>query len=102
MIDTGILSSHLSGLWVTFSWQIALSVFLAYVIVDMLYAKYTLLVNQLRPAVAATAGALMYFLLAVGVLNYANNALYLVPLAIGSWVGTYFTVERERKKSLRK
>lgn len=83
-----------------FSLLTALFVFAAYVVVDMLYAYYTLAVNRLEPGRAATMGSLMYFLLAVGVLNYTNNPLYLFPLVLGSWLGTYVTVEIERRKKL--
>ena len=81
-----------------FSMLTAFFVFAAYVVVDTLYAYYTLAVSRLEPARAATTGALMYFLLAVGVLNYTHNPLYLFPLVLGSWIGTYVTVELERRK----
>lgn len=76
---------------------IALGVFLAYLIVDALYAYYTLAVTQARPAVAATTGAVMHFLLALGVLSYVQNYLYIIPIAIGSWVGTYLVVRHEQE-----
>ena len=84
--------------WGIFQWETALLVFVAYVVIDMLYAKYTLSVAELHPSRAATNGALMYFLLAIGVLNYSHNPLYLVPLVLGSWIGTYVAVEIERRK----
>lgn len=84
-----------------FSMITAIFVFVAYVVVDMLYAYYTLAVNRLEPGRAATTGSLMYFLLAVGVLNYTNNPLYLFPLVLGSWLGTYVTVEIERRKKVK-
>lgn len=83
-----------------FSMLTAFFVFVAYVVVDMLYAYYTLAVNRLEPGRAATTGSLMYFLLAVGVLNYTHNPLYLFPLVLGSWLGTYVTVEIERRKKV--
>ena len=75
-------------------------VFFAYLIVDALYAKYTIAVGKLESGKAATYGSVMYFLLAIGILNYIHNPLYLFPLALGSWVGTYVTVEMDRKKKL--
>lgn len=85
-------------LWGSFSVLTAFFVFAAYVVVDMLYAKYTYAVAQLQSARAATTGSLMYFLLAIGVLNYTQNALYLIPLTLGSWIGTYIAVEYERRR----
>lgn len=79
----------------------ALLVFVAYVVADMLYARYTIAITKLHAARAATTGAVMYFLLAVGILSYTDNPLYLFPLVLGSWVGTYVTVEIERKKMLK-
>jgi hypothetical protein len=75
----------------------AMIIFVAYMLVDALYAYYTLQVTKKNPYAAATSGALMYFLLAIGVLNYVQNYLYLIPLALGSWIGTFIVVKRERR-----
>lgn len=72
----------------------ALIVFLVYVIVDGMYAYYTLAVSQKKPVMSATTGSLMHFLLAFGVISYVQNYLYLIPLAIGSWIGTYIVVKK--------
>ncbi|TSC79275.1 MAG: Uncharacterized protein G01um101429_510 [Parcubacteria group bacterium Gr01-1014_29] len=88
----------LIDVWARFDWTIAFSVFLAYAIIDAFYAKYTLSVARLNPFSAATIGAVMHFLLAFGVLNYVQNYLYVVPLAIGSWLGTYWVVQREKSR----
>jgi len=64
-----------------------------------MYAKYTLHVTQHKEYSAATIGALMHFVLAFGVLSYINNFLYVIPLAAGSWLGTFFIVKRERLKN---
>lgn len=34
----------------------------------------------------------MHFLMAFGVLNFTENWLYVFPLALGLWIGTYITV----------
>ena len=80
--------------WNEFNIFVALAIFLAYIIVDALYAFYTLEVTKKNAVSAATTGAIMHFLLAFGVLNYVNNFLYLLPLAIGSWLGTYLVVKK--------
>ena len=79
-----------------FSFETAAIIFVAYVLVDALYAYYTIQVTKRKPYLAATSGALMYFLLAIGVLNYVQNYLYLIPLAFGSWIGTFIIVKREQ------
>ena len=70
----------------------ALIVFVAYIAVDGMYAYYTLAVAEKRPLRAATTGALMHFLIAVGVLSYVQNYFYIIPLALGSWIGTFLVV----------
>lgn len=70
----------------------ALGIFIVYIILDGMYAYYTLAVSERKPFHAATSGAIMHFLLAVGVLSYVQNYLYVIPLALGSWVGTYIVV----------
>lgn len=75
-----------------FDATIALIIFAAYIIVDGAWAYYTIAVLERKAVRAATLGSVMYFLLALGVLNYVHNYLYLVPLALGSWLGTYIVV----------
>lgn len=79
---------------------VAVGVFFAYVLVDAMYAYYTLAVAQAKAGRAATVGAFMHFLIALGVLSYVENYLYIVPIALGSWVGTYIVVRREEKRRL--
>jgi hypothetical protein len=76
----------------TFSWALAGATFLAYLAVDALYAIYTIEVVRLRPASAATTGALIYVLSAFGIVNLVHNALYVIPLALGGWLGTFLVV----------
>lgn len=83
--------------WSNFDFKIALLIFIAYIIVDGMYAYYTLQVTNKKPYSAAASGALMHFILALGVLTYVKNYLYLLPLALGSWIGTYIIVKREKE-----
>jgi hypothetical protein len=76
-----------------FSWLTAMAVFATYVVIDVLYAMYVLSVGRRQPLRAAAISSLLYTLLAWGVLTYSANAIYLVPLAIGAFVGTYVTVK---------
>lgn len=86
--------------WQSLDARIVLVVFCAYLVIDAMYAYYTLSVIRKRPATSATIGALMHFLMAFGVLNYVQNYLYVVPLALGSWVGTYIVVKYDLKKGI--
>ena len=69
-----------------------------YIVIDGLYAHYTIQISKRRPVAAATTSGLMHFLMAVGVLNYVHNFLYVIPLAIGSWIGTYLVVRHHHTK----
>lgn len=91
-LDTVIIA------WNNFDIVLAVMIFVAYLLVDALYAQYTFYVTQYKEYSAATIGALMHFILAFGVLNYVQNFLYIVPLAMGSWVGTFLVIRRERLK----
>lgn len=71
-----------------------------YIIIDGLYAHYTIQISKRRPVAAATTSGLMHLLMAVGVLNYVNNFLYVIPLAIGSWIGTYIVVKHHHTKEV--
>ncbi|EKE21874.1 MAG: hypothetical protein ACD_7C00099G0006 [uncultured bacterium] len=88
----------MENLWQQFNIKIAILIFLAYFLIDAMYAVYTLSVVKKKPLVASSIGALMHFLLAFGVINYVQNYLYIIPLALGSWLGTYFIVSREKNK----
>lgn len=86
--------------WQAFDLKIALLIFFAYMLTDALYAYYTLLVTRKRPIASASVGAMMHFLIAFGVLNYVQNYLYLIPLALGSWLGTYLVVTHDLKTGI--
>lgn len=94
------ITENLIQHWNDFDFVLAISIFVAYLIVDALYAQYTLHVTNYRAFRAATTGALVHFILAFGVLNYVNNYLYVIPLALGSWIGTYSIIRYEQKKSI--
>jgi peptidoglycan biosynthesis protein MviN/MurJ (putative lipid II flippase) len=75
-----------------FSWFTAGLILLVYIVVDMLYAYYIICVEKREPFKAACVSAVLYSLLAFGVVSYSQNILYLFPLATGAWVGTFVTV----------
>jgi hypothetical protein len=77
-----------------FNFLTAVLVFVVYIILDGMYAYYTLAVADKNAFRAATTGSVMHFLLAVGVLSYVQNYLYIIPLALGSWIGTYVVIKK--------
>lgn len=86
----------------SFNLIIALLILLTYTITDALYAKYTLDVANYNEIKAASIGALIHFFLAFGVINYTENWLYIFPLALGSWIGTFLMVKKERLNNTKK
>lgn len=82
-----------------FDFGLAVLIFVAYLVIDALYAQYTYAVVKKNPMQAANIGFLMHFLLAFGVINYVGNFLYVIPLALGSWAGTYLVVRRQKGRN---
>lgn len=83
--------------WQSFDFKIAGIILITYIVLDGMYAYYTLAVTKKRPLSAASVGALMHFLIAFGVLNYVQNYLYVLPIALGSFIGTYVVVRYDLK-----
>lgn len=77
---------------VEFSWATAALIFAAYFTVDLLYAWYVISVTRRDALTAATLTAIIYSLLAFGVVTYSKNVLYLIPLGSGAFCGTYLMV----------
>lgn len=68
---------------------IAFVLFVTYTLLDGLYAVYTMAIVRKNKSMAASIAAVMYALIAVGTINYIENYFYIVPMALGAWVGTY-------------
>lgn len=95
----GNLINLINEAFVNFNWLIALGVMVAYFVIDAMYAHYTLSVARLNAFASANTGALMHFLLAFGVLSYVENFLYIFPIAIGSWLGTFYIIMSKQGKN---
>ena len=72
-----------------FRFGVAMVVFLGYTAMDALYTAYTLAIVNKNKLAAANVGALMYLLVGIGTFSYVNNWLYIFPMAMGGWLGTY-------------
>lgn len=81
-----------------FNWFIACGLFFAATLLDAVFALYTVAVINTKPLRAASLSFFTYTLEAVGVVNYVKNEWYLVPLAIGAFVGSYAVVKWEAIK----
>lgn len=67
-------------------------IFFTYVIIDILYAMYIKAVGANKAILASGLSSVIYSLLAFGVITYAENPAYVIPLALGAFCGTYITV----------
>lgn len=81
-----------------FSAATAMLIFATYVAVDVLYAAYIICVERRQALQAAAISAVLYSLLAFGVITYSRNPLYLIPLAAGAFIGTFLTVRFHGEK----
>lgn len=73
-----------------------ISVFLATLSIDALYALYTIRLVEKKALQAATFGSLIHVLTAFTVISYTQNYFYLIPLLLGSFVGTYLVVKHSK------
>lgn len=76
-----------------FNWYTAATVFVVYVFFDILYALYVLCVSRQQAWRASAISAALYSLGAYGVMSYLHNPWYLIPLALGAFLGTYIAVK---------
>lgn len=86
----------------SFSLLLALALLVLYIIFDALFAWYTLCVTNLKPLKASIASFFIFAIGAFGILNYVENALYIIPVALGGFLGTYLIVEIEKRKKVKK
>lgn len=91
------ISNNLSNAVETFNPYVAISIFLFYILIDALYAKYTIDVSNLKEYRAANASVITYVLTAYGIISYTQNWLYIFPLVAGAWIGTVYMIKREKK-----
>lgn len=75
------------------NWLLVIGLFVGYAVVDGLYAYYTLAVVRKKALTAASVSFTMHFILAAGVFAYTKNFYYVIPLALGSFVGTFLVVK---------
>lgn len=76
---------------------IFIAVFFATLITDALWALYLIKVTEKNPLLAASYGSFIHILSAFTVISYTKNSLYLIPLVVGSFIGTYLVVARSKK-----
>lgn len=71
---------------------------LLYFALDTFYSKYVLSIGRLKPISASNYSALLILLTGFATSEYVRNLWYLVPMCAGAWLGSFVSIEIERKK----
>ena len=71
---------------------------LLYFALDALYSKYVISIGKLKPLSASNYSAILILLTGLATSEYVQNLWYLVPMCIGAWLGSFISVDIERKK----
>lgn len=77
---------------------IAIGLFVFYLIIEILDSSLTFSLVQHKSMRSAIVTFILYFTLAVEIVAIISNYLYIIPVALGAALGSYLTVEYEKKK----
>jgi hypothetical protein len=77
----------------TFNIQIAIIIFVTYFILDMFYAYYILCIESRKNLMSSFMAGIITSLSAFGIVSFSKNMLYIIPLFLGAFAGTYFTMK---------
>ncbi len=72
---------------------VAILIFVSYFITYILYAVYVHLVRDGQPHKAAACSTAACLLMSVGIIQCVSNIMYLIPLLLGVWSGTFVSVK---------
>lgn len=73
-------------------------VFLAMTIADICWTLYFIKIDERKSVAAGIWGSAIYLCGAFGVMSYTQDKTLIIPAIIGSFVGTYLTVEYKKRK----
>lgn len=77
----------------TFNINIAIVIFITYFILDMFYAYYILCIESRKNLMSSFMAGMITSLSAFGIVSFSKNMLYIVPLFLGAFAGTYCTMK---------
>ena len=60
---------------------------------DFIYAIYYIFVSKKKAFMASNAAVALYLIGSFSTIAYLGNYLYLVPIILGSYIGTYIAVK---------
>jgi len=73
-------------------------VFFAMAIADVCWTYYFIKIDERKSVAAGIWGSAIYVCGAFGVLSYTHDKTFIIPAILGSFLGTYLTVEYKKKK----
>jgi hypothetical protein len=76
-----------------FSWGIAAILLLGFIAYDFIYAIYYIFVSKKKAFMAANSACALYLIGSFSTIAYLGNLYYLIPILIGSYIGTYVAVK---------
>jgi uncharacterized protein YneF (UPF0154 family) len=77
-----------------------LGLIILYFILDGMYTRNIIAIHKLRPNSAANTSAVQYLFGILGTyLCVKTSLINIIPIVIGAWLGTYFTVKWEIKRN---
>jgi hypothetical protein len=72
--------------------SLAVLLFAVAVLVDFLWVFYTLAITKHQAFRAASFGVMIYASSAFGTFTFVHRPLYMVPLLVGSFIGTFLSI----------
>lgn len=75
-----------------------LILFTSYLALDVLYTKNMLYTYRLEALKSANVGVVIYILSIYGTVSFIDNLWNMVPILVGSWIGTYGTLKWEQRQ----
>lgn len=88
----------LSEAWESFNLLAAIGFFVFYLFIEMLDSSLTFSLVQHKSLRSAAVTFILYLTLAVEIVAIISNYLYVIPVALGAALGSFLTVENEKKK----
>lgn len=82
----------------SFDFLVAALLFIFYLFVEMLDSSLTFSLTQHKSLRSAIVTFILYVTIAVEVAAIISNYLYIFPVAFGAALGSFLTVEYEKKK----
>jgi len=74
----------------------AVILFVFYLVFDVLYAHYILAMGESKAFKSANISAILIVMSLYGTIEVVKNYWFIIPIALGSWLGTYITIKFQK------